>query len=209
MADVLITNLTTYLAKYYDGKVHEWGEDTEAALNKICHDDVIAASFGESPSQKVPGLILRKKAERRMEEQKFLSVGTFYYGMGGTEFTIIDDRHLRWKASFKTPKFQADRDYLVEFNTDGQILVIEPYNEGTSIKPKHREYMAKLYDGVSKELLGKEFALFDAMFHKDFHQTNASGKVIRNKDGMKTFVEGLLKLGTKITELQMMPFDEN
>ena len=208
MSETLITNLSKYLAETYDGATHEWGEEEEALFDQIFHDDMKFSSFGHSSSQKLSGVTVRTKADRRGDEQKFISAGCFYFGKDGQEFTVIDERHLRWKASFKTPKFEANRDYLVEYSKDGKVLVLEPYNAATAIKPIHRQYIEKLYDGVPKELSGNELALFDAAFHEDYQELDATGNVVRNKHDMKLHDEKYLKVGLKITELELTPIDE-
>ena len=78
------------------------------------HPDLQMISFGNSSSQKLSGGRMRSKADRRQDEEKFLKIGTFYHSLGrDDEFEVIDDQHIRWKASFKNVNVEADRDYLV------------------------------------------------------------------------------------------------
>mmetsp|Transcript_26571 Transcript_26571/g.63277 ORF Transcript_26571/g.63277 Transcript_26571/m.63277 type:complete len:269 (+) Transcript_26571:483-1289(+) len=167
-----IDNITKYLVENYDGQPHEWASHPTDMLDGIFYDDLRMTSFGHSSSQQLSGAIIHTKESRLQDERKFVSFGTFYYGKGGTEFHVLDDRHIRWKASFHKSKVTADRDYMVEIGDDGKAVAIEPYNPVAAIKPLYRQFIA-IFDGTTTATTTKgaltpsQNEIIDALFHEN------------------------------------------
>ena len=211
---IFIDNITRYLVENYDGQSHEWTSRQTDMLDTIFHHDLRMTSFGYSSSQKLSGAIIRTKESRLQDERKFVTFGTFYYGKDGTEFDVLDDRHIRWKASFHNSNVTADRDYMVEISDDGKAVAIEPYNPATAIKPLYRQFIA-FFDGTitaNGALTVSQNEIIDELFHENCRNVVVKDdNVIVVWDSLARFKDIVSIMLTKATikkEKSMIPIDE-